>query len=84
MLKTKLINKANGIGKESGKPWCRITLASDRSDGSRAIADFWCNPTVANKVAQIPIDSFIYVIAELDESLHFSVFDVRLVDTIKA
>ena len=84
MLKTRLINKASGLGKDSGKPWCRITLASDKADGPRAIADFWCNQMVANKVAQIPVDSLVYVTAELDEGLHFSVSDVRPVDTAKA
>lgn len=52
MIKTRLINKANGIGKDSGKPWCRITLASDKQDGTRVVSDFWCNQAVADKVAK--------------------------------
>lgn len=84
MLKTRLINKASGLGKESGKPWCRITLASDKADGTRAVADFWCNQAVADKIARIPLDSYVYVTAELDDALHFNISDLRPVDTVKA
>lgn len=84
MIKVKLVNCAQGIGKDSGKPWCRVTLASDKADGTRAISDFWCNQTVANKVAMIPLDSLVYVTAELDDSLHYNISDVRLADSTKA
>lgn len=84
MVKLKLVNCLQGIGKESGKPWCRITLASDKADGTRVVSEFWCNPTVANKVAMIPLDSQVYISAEMDDSLHFNISDVRTADTTKA
>lgn len=84
MVKVKLINCFAGIGKDSGKPYCRITLASDKDDGTRVVADFWCNQTVANKVAMIPLDSQVYVSAEVDAELHFNISDIRLADATKA
>ncbi len=84
MVKVKLINRFSGVGKDSGKPYCRITLASDKVDGTRAVGEFWCNTTVANKVASIPLDSQVYVSAELDDSLHFGISDIRLADSTKA
>lgn len=84
MVKVKLINRFAGIGKDSGKPYCRITLACDKADGTRAVGEFWCNTTVANKVAGIPLDSQVYVTAELDDSLHYNISDVRLADSTKA
>lgn len=84
MVKVKLLNRFSGVGKDSGKPYCRITLASDKADGTRAVGEFWCNTTVASKVASIPLDSNVYVSAELDDSLHFSISDVRLVDVTKS
>lgn len=84
MIKVKMVNKAHGVGKDSGKPWCRITLASDKTDGTRAMSDFWCNEVVANKVAGIPLDSYVYVSAELDAALHFNISDIRTVDSTKA
>ncbi len=84
MIKVKLLNCAQGIGKDSGKPWCRVTLASDKSDRTRVVSDFWCNQTVANKVSSIPLDSYVFVSAELDADLHFNVSDVRLADSVKA
>lgn len=83
MLRAKLINKANGVGKDSGKPWCRITLASDKMDGTRAVGDFWCNQIVSAKVANISIDTLVYVTTELDESLHFNIVDIRTADVTK-
>ena len=84
MVKVKLVNRAQGIGKESGKPWCRVTLASDKADGTRVVSDFWCNPNVATKVANIKLDSEVYVSAEIDADLHFGISDIRLADTSKA
>lgn len=84
MVKVKLLNRFSGIGKDSGRPYCRITLASDKSDGSRIVADFWCNQTVANKVAGLPLDASVYVSAELDDALHFNISDIRLADSTKA
>lgn len=84
MIKVKLVNCMQGIGKDSGKPYCRVTLASDRTDGTRAISDFWCNQTIANKVATIPLDSYVYVSAELDDALHFNISDIRTAETTKA
>lgn len=84
MIKVKLLNCAQGIGKDSGKPWCRVTFASDKVDGTRSVSDFWCNQTVANKVSAIPLDSYVFVSAELDVDLHFSISDIRPADTTKA
>lgn len=84
MVKVKLLNRAQGIGKDSGKPWCRVTLASDKTDGTRVVSDFWCNQNVANKVSSIPLDTYVYVSAELDDALHFQISDVRTGDTTKA
>ena len=84
MIKVKLLNRAQGIGKDSHKPWCRITLGSDLSDGSRAVGDFFVGPEVAMKVASLPLDTFVYVSADLDDRLHFSIVDVRSAETGKA
>lgn len=84
MVKVKLLNRAQGIGKDSGKPWCRVTLASDKSDGTRAVYDFWCNPNVASKVATIKLDSEVYVSAEIDADLHFGISDIRPAETTKS
>lgn len=83
MLKARLINRSNGISKSSGKAWCKISLASDKADGARIIQEFWCNPQLAAKVATIPVDSYVYVTAELDDSLHFNIADLRVVDSTK-
>lgn len=77
MVKVKLINKAQGIGKESGKPWCRVTVASDLADGSRAVSDFFVGPAIAVKVSSLPLDSAVYVSADLDDRLHFTISDIR-------
>jgi len=84
MIKVRLLNKAQGIGKESGRPWCRLTLAADHSDGSRVVNDFFVNPDVATKVASIPLDSAVYITAELDANLHFNVADIRVAETTKS
>ena len=80
MLKTKLVNKASGIGKESGRPWCRVTLAADHSDGTRSVADFFVAPEIATKLAAIPLDSAVYITTELDQNLHFAISDIRSAD----
>lgn len=84
MVKVKLINRFSGIGKDSGKPYCRVTLASDKPDETRVVGDFWLNPSVASKVATIKLDSEVYVSADIDANLHFSVSDTRPADTTKA
>lgn len=77
MVKKKLINKASGIGKDSGKPWYRVTLAADHTDGSRSVGDFFVSPEVGAKFSSIAIDSAVYITAELDSQLHFGISDVR-------
>ena len=84
MLKVKLVNKAKGNNKDTGKPWCRITLSVDKADGNRVIEGFWCNETVASKIKDIPLDAYVYVMAELDENLHFGISDIRPADVNKA
>lgn len=84
MTKVKLVNCIRGVGRESGKPWCKLTLASTKADGTRVISDFWCNQTIASKAALIPLDSQVYVSAELDETLHFAISDIRLADVVKS
>lgn len=83
MKKVKLINKSNGVGKESRKPWCRITLSCDAMDGTRSVSDFFVSPSVAAKVASINLDSEVYIQADLDENLHFNISDIREV-SVKA
>lgn len=80
MLKAKLLNKARGIGKDSGRPWCRITISADKADGSRSVNDFFVAQDIATKIDSIPLDANIYVTADLDENLHFSISDVRSAD----
>ena len=80
MVKCKLLNKASGIGKDSGKPWCRLTLGADHADGSRSVSDFFVAPEVATKVASIPLDAAVYITAELDSNLHFNISDIRNAD----
>lgn len=77
MVKLKLLNKSSGLSKTSGKPWTRITLGCDHSDGSRSVADFFVTPEIAAKLASISLDSQIYVHAELDDRLHFGISDIR-------
>ena len=77
MVKTKLINKASGIGKDSGKPWYRVTLAADHTDGSRSVGDFFVSPEVGSKFSAIQLDADVYITAELDQHLHFQIADVR-------
>jgi len=84
MIKVKLLNCIKGVGRDTGKPWCKLTLASNKSDGTRVVSDFWCNQTIASKAALIPLDSQVYISAEIDESLHFAISDIRLADAIKA
>lgn len=84
MIKVRLLNKAQGIGKTSGRPWCRLTLAADHNDGSRVVNDFFVNPEVATKVSSIPLDSLVYISAELDSNLHFNVADIRVAETTKS
>lgn len=81
MVKLRLLNKASGISKASGKPWTRITLGSDHSDGSRSVADFFVTPEIAAKLVGISLDSQIYVHAELDDKLHFGISDIRSSDS---
>lgn len=81
MVKCKLLNKACGIGKESGKPWCRLTLGADHTDGTRSVADFFVSPEIATKIATIPLDSAVYITAELDANMHFNISDIRSAET---
>lgn len=80
MTKFKLINKKTGVSKASGKPWANITLASD-VNGNRNTNDFFISPTVYTKVNTIPLDSYVFVSADLDADLHFAITDIRLADT---
>lgn len=80
MLKTKLINRASGIGKDSGKPWARLTLAADHTDGTRSVADFFVTSEVGSKAAAIPLDTPVYISATLDDHLHFAISDIRAID----
>lgn len=80
MVKLRLINRANGLSKASGNPWCRLTLCCDHADGNRTVSDFFVNPEVASRVASIPLDSLVYVSADLDSKLHFSISDIRPVE----
>lgn len=80
MIKFKLLNKARGVGKESGKPWYRITLAADHGDGTRAVTDFFVSSEIAEKIDPIPLDASVFISAALDEYLRFSIIDVRPAD----
>ena len=84
MIKVKLLNCIKGVGRDTGKPWCKLTLASTKADGTRVVSDFWCNQTIASKAAFIPLDSQVYISAEIDESLHFAISDIRSADVVKS
>lgn len=81
MVKLKLLNRATGIGKESGKAWARATFGCDHSDGTRSVADFFVTPEIGAKLSGIPLDTNVYVSAELDQNLHFNISDVRSAET---
>lgn len=83
MTKLKLLNRASGIGKDSGKPWARATFAADHADGTRSVADFFVTPDIGAKLAGMQLDAPVYVSVELDSNLHFQISDVRPVDTTK-
>lgn len=80
MTKLKLLNRASGIGKDSGKPWARATFAADHADGTRSVADFFVSPEIGAKLSAIPLDTYVYVSAELDQHLHFNISDIRNAD----
>lgn len=80
MSKFKLLNRASGVNKETGRPWCRVTLGCDRNDGSRSVADFFVAPELSSKLSGIPLDAFVYVSAYLDQALHFAISDIRPVE----
>lgn len=80
MLKTILLNKANGVSKTTGKPWARVTLGCDHTDGSRSVSEFFISPEVYAKISGIKLDSYVYVTSDLDQDLHYSISDIRLVE----
>ena len=78
MNKIKMLNFQQGVGKESGRPWSRITLSCDSENG-RSVADFFVSPEVAAKAATIPFDSTVIVESSLDQKLHFAISDIKMV-----
>ena len=80
LAKFKLTNKSTGLSKKTGKPWYRLTLSSERIDGTRRMSDFWVTAEVYHKAMVIQYDAEVYVAVNLDQDLHFNICDVKPVN----